>query len=83
MDIMENEVLADIGIDGTVIIQDGQQISFDTSEFDPSGTFGEIDVTIAGSGTIYIDSNGDLTLTMTFDIFGTPQASDCQIEFTR
>ena len=83
MDIMENEVSADIAIDGTVTIQDGQQISFDTSEFDPSGTFGEIDVTITGSGTIYTDSNGDLTLTMTFDIFGTPQASDCQIEFTR
>ena len=83
MDIMENEVLADIAIDGTVTIQDGQQISFDTSEFDPSWTFGEIDVTITGSGTIYTDSNGNLTLTMTFDIFGTPQSSDCQIEFTR
>ena len=83
MNINETEVLADIASDGTVTIQDGQQISFDTSDFDPTGFLGEIDVNIIGSGAILSASNGDLTLTMTFDILGSSQSSDCQIEFSR
>lgn len=84
MDINDTQVLADIETDGTVTIQEGQQISFDTSDFDPTGgLIGEIDVDITGSGNIISASNGNLTLTMTFDVLGSSQSSDCDIEFIK
>ena len=83
IDINGNNVLADIASDGTVTIQDEQKISFDTSSFDPTGLIGVVDVDITGSGTIVSDSNGNLSLTLSFEIFGTPQSSTCEITFSR
>ena len=77
MDINGSDVLADIENDGTVTIQEGQQISFDT------GVIGEVDVVITGSGTIVSASNGDLTLNLAFEILGSAQSSSCEIIFTK
>ena len=83
MDINGENVLADVSYDGTVTIQDGQKISFNTSSFDPTGLIGEVDVDITGSGTIVSDSNGNLSLALSFEILGTPQSSNCEITFSR
>jgi len=83
MDINGNIVLADVANDGEVTIQEGQKISFDTSSFDPTGLIGEVDVDITGSGTIVSDSNGNLSLTLSFEILGTPQSSTCEITFSK
>ena len=84
MDINGNNVLADVSYDGTVTIQDGQTISFNTSSFDPTGLIGEVDVDITGSGTIVSSSNGDLTLNLAFEIpLAGTQSSSCEITFTK
>ena len=83
IDINGNTVLADVTSAGKVTIQDEQQISFDTSSFDPTGLIGVVDVDITGSGTIVSDSNGNLSLTLSFEILGTPQSSTCEITFSK
>ena len=83
MDMNGENVLADVAYDGIVTIQDGQKISFNTSSFDPTGLIGEVDVDITGSGTIVSDSNGNLSLTLSFEILGTPQSSTCEITFSK
>ena len=84
MDINGENVLADVSYDGTVTIQDNQTILFDTSDFDPTGFIGEVEVVITGSGTIVSDSNGNLSLTLSFEIpFSGSQSSTCEITFSR
>ena len=83
MDINGENILADVSYDGTVTIQDNQTISFDTSDFDPTGFIGEVEVVITGSGIIVSDSNGNLSLTLSFEILGTPQSSTCEITFSK
>ena len=83
MDINGENILADVSYDGTVTIQDSQTISFDTSDFDPTGFVAEVEVVITGSGTIFSDSSGNLSLALSFEILGTPQSSTCEITFSR
>ena len=84
MDINGNTVLADVTSTGKVTIQDGQQISFDTSIFDPTGFIGEVDVNITGSGMIESSIYGDLTLNLAFEIpFSDTQTSSCEITFSK
>ena len=85
MDINGNEVLADIASDGTVTIQDNQTIEIDATDADPifGPIIGVIEVEIEGDGTIVSDSNGNLFLTLSFEILGTPQSSTCEITFSR
>ena len=84
MDINGNNILADIANDGSVTIQDNETISFDTSDFDPTGFIGEVEVVITGSGTIVSDSNGNLSLTLSFEIpLSGSQSSTCEITFSR
>jgi len=78
MDINGNNVLADVSYDGTVTIQDGQKISFDT------GVIGVVDVDITGSGKIETATNGDLTLNFAFEVpLSGTQSTSCEITFTR
>ena len=60
-------------------------ISFDANDFDPTigALIGVIDVDITGSGAIVSDSNGNLSLALSFEILGTPQSSNCEITFSR
>jgi hypothetical protein len=85
MDINGEDVLADIATDGVITIQDNQTISFDANDFDPTigALIGVIDVDITGSGAIVSDSNGNLSLALSFEILGTPQSSNCEITFSR
>ena len=85
IDINGNTVLADVTSAGKVTIQDGQQISFDTSSFDPTGFIGEVDVNITGSGMIESSTNGDLTLILAFEIpfLAGTQTSSCEITFSK
>ena len=78
MDINGDIVLANVANDGKVTIQEGQKISLDT------GTIGEVDVDITGSGMIESASNGDLTLNLAFEIpLAGTQTSSCEITFTK
>jgi hypothetical protein len=77
MDINGNIILADVSINGDVTIQDDQKISLDT------GDFGVVDVDITGSGKIETATNGNLSLTLSFEILGTPQSSTCEISFSK
>ena len=81
MDINEENVLADVSYDGTVTIKDDQTISFDTSDFDPTGFLGIVDITISGLGIISSDSNGDLLLNFKNALLSID--ADCAITFTR
>ena len=83
LDINDNDVLADIANNGTVTIQDNQTISFDTGDFDPTGTIGMVEVDITGSGTIVTASNGDILLNLAFSILSIPADADCEITFTK
>jgi len=84
MDINGENVLADVAYDGTVTIQDGQKISFDTSSFDPTGVIGVVDVDITGSGKIETSTNGDLTLNLAFEVpLAGTQSSSCEITFAK
>ena len=85
IDINGNTVLADVTSAGKVTIQDEQQISFDTSSFDPTGFIGEVDVNITGSGMIESSTNGDLTLILAFEIpfLAGTQTSSCEITFSK
>jgi hypothetical protein len=78
LDINGNDVMADVSNNGNVTIQDGQKISFDT------GVIGEVDVDITGSGKIASATNGDLSLTLSFEIpLAGAQSSTCDITFSR
>ena len=81
MDINGENVLADIANDGVVTIKDDQTISFDTSDFDPTGFLGIVDITISGTGIISSDSNGDLLLNFENALLSID--ADCAITFTR
>ena len=81
MDINGNNILADIANDGSVTIQDNQTISFDTSDFDPTGFIGVVDINITGSGTIISDSNGNLLLNLSNSSLSID--TDCEIIFLR
>ena len=81
MDINGENVLADVPYDGTVTIKDDQTISFDTSDFDPTGFLGIVDITISGTGIISSDSNGDLLLNFENALLSID--ADCAITFTR
>lgn len=80
IDINGEKVMADIEADGTVTVQDNQTISLDTE----IPLVGEVAVAISGSGKIESTTNGDLSLTLSFEIpvAGT-QSSNCDIVFTR
>ena len=85
MDINGEDVLADVANDGVITIQDNQTTEIDATDLVPTfgALIGVIEVDITGSGTIVSDSDGDLFLTLSFDILGTPQSSTCEIEFSR
>ena len=84
MDINGNSVLADVANDGVVTIQDNQTISFDTGGFDPTGLIGVVEVDITGSGRIESATNGNLSLTLSFEIpLAGPQSSTCEITFLK
>ena len=84
MDINGNSVLADVANDGVVTIQDNQTISFDTGGFDPTGLIGVVEVDITGSGRIESATNGNLSLTLSFEIpLAGSQSSTCEITFLR
>tara|TARA_B100000959_G_scaffold100667_1_gene106377 strand:+ start:8303 stop:8905 length:603 start_codon:yes stop_codon:yes gene_type:complete len=84
LDVNENSILADVANNGVVTIQDNQTISFDTDSFDPTGLIGVVEVDITGSGTIVSASNGNLSLTLSFEIpLAGSQSSTCEIAFSR
>jgi hypothetical protein len=80
MDINGENILGDVSYDGTVTIQDGQQISIDSG----IELVGEVDVDITGTGKIQTSTNGDLTLNLAFEVpLAGTQSSSCDIIFTR
>ena len=80
MDINGEPILADVSVDGTVTIQDGQQITTDTG----IPTVGEVDVDITGSGLIQSSTSGILTLFLSFEIpLAGTQSSSCNIVCSR
>ena len=80
MDINGEDVLADIFYDGTVVIQDGEQITIDSG----IEIIGEVDVDISGSGMIQTAIDGALTLVLSFDVpLAGAQSSSCEITCSR
>ena len=76
MDINGETIFADIIYDGTVIIQDDQQITIESGV----ELIGEVDVDISGTGIIQSEINGSLTLVLSFDVpLAGAQSSSCEI----